>query len=437
MMTQVNLQGFYRLPLEERHARLNELHYTSDAEKDYLKNNQGLPLDLADKMVENLIGTYSLPLGLAMNFVINQKDYLIPMAIEEPSVIAAASYAAKMAKAGGGFHCEVLNRQMTGQMVFLGLDQASQAETWTTYIKDHQEDLIQVANQAHPSLSRRGGGVRQLEMAYYPSESEPFFVVYMTVDTQEAMGANMMNTMLEALASHIEALSQKDESLPRLEKLMAILSNLATQCLAKATCQIPIDALAKPGQDPQVVAKRISQASQLAQVDPYRATTHNKGIMNGVDALVLASGNDWRAVEAACHAYASQSGQYRGLAKWDYLEDQGLLAGEITLPLALGSVGGSIKIHPAAKLVHHLLNQPSASDLMKIVAALGLAQNLAALRALVIEGIQAGHMSLQARSLAIAVGAQGDEVDQVSQALQKAKHMDRQNAKAILDALRQ
>ena len=326
---------------------------------------------------------------------------------------------------------------MTGQIAFTGLEDDAQALRFEGYVTEFVDDLLAVANAAYPSIVGRGGGARSIRSQYYPAtaSSAPFFIVYLTIDTQEAMGANMMNTMLEALKAHI--LGQVD-FIANIDGLMAILSNYAVEATATATCEITAHLLDKGPISGVEVASKIALASQLAQVDVYRATTHNKGIMNGVDAFVLATGNDWRAIEAGVHAYAARDGQYRGLAKWTYDSDREILSGELTLPLALGAVGGSIGIHPTVQVTKSILGQSDAKHLMEIAVSLGLAQNFAAVRALVTEGIQAGHMQLQAKSLAIQAGADGDqEINAVVTALENADHKNLAAAKEILEKLRQ
>lgn len=434
-MSQQSFKGFYKKSREERIQILQDQEIISKAQAQMLLDGQGLTNDLADNMIENALATYKLPYGLALNFDINGQEIMVPMATEEPSVIAAASNGAKLIKAGGGFKAQVNERLMTGQITFINVDSPDQVTAFEEWIANNQTQLLDVCNQAYPSIVKRGGGARVISHQYFPAghENVAFFNLYLSIDTQEAMGANMMNTMLEALKAYI--LTQVD-FIPQLDAIMAILSNYALDATATACCQIPAAIFNKGDIDGNEVAKKIALASQLAQVDVYRATTHNKGIMNGVDAFVLATGNDWRAVEAGVHAYASRDGQYRGLAKWTFDEATEILSGQVTLPLALGAVGGSIGIHPTVQVTKSILGQANAKQLMEIAVSVGLAQNLAALRALVSEGIQSGHMQLQARSLAIQAGAKDHEVDQVVANLKTASHKNLQTAKDIIQALR-
>ncbi|WP_069286186.1 hydroxymethylglutaryl-CoA reductase, degradative [Aerococcus urinaeequi] len=436
-MSENPFKSYYKKSRQDRIDVLVAQEQITSDQAEFLKNGQGLPTEIADNMIENALSTYGLPYGLALNFLINDQEIHIPMVTEEPSVIAAASNGGKIIQQAGGFKSQVNQRLMTGQIAFTGLEDDAQALRLEAYVTEFADDLLAVANAAYPSIVGRGGGARSIRSQYYPAtdSSASFFIVYLTIDTQEAMGANMMNTMLEALKAHI--LGQVD-FIANLDGLMAILSNYAVEATATATCEIPAHLLDKGEVLGTEVASKIALASQLAQVDVYRATTHNKGIMNGVDAFVLATGNDWRAVEAGVHAYAARDGQYRGLAKWTYDSDREILSGELTLPLALGAVGGSIGIHPTVQVTKSILGQSDAKHLMEIAVSLGLAQNFAAVRALVTEGIQAGHMQLQAKSLAIQAGADGDqEINAVLTALENADHKNLAAAKEILEKLRQ
>lgn len=436
-MSENPFKSYYKKSRQDRIDVLVDQERITSDQAEFLKNGQGLPTEIADNMIENALSTYGLPYGLALNFLINDQEVHIPMVTEEPSVIAAASNGGKIIQQAGGFKSQVNQRLMTGQIAFTGLEDDAQALRFEGYVTEFVDDLLAVANAAYPSIVGRGGGARSIRSRYYPAtdSSVAFFIVYLTIDTQEAMGANMMNTMLEALKAHI--LGQVD-FIANIDGLMAILSNYAVEATATATCEIPAHLLDKGEVLGTEVARKIALASQLAQVDVYRATTHNKGIMNGVDAFVLATGNDWRAVEAGVHAYAARDGQYRGLAKWTYDSDREILSGELTLPLALGAVGGSIGIHPTVQVTKSILGQSDAKHLMEIAVSLGLAQNFAAVRALVTEGIQAGHMQLQAKSLAIQAGAYGDqEINAVVTAIENADYKNLAAAKEILEKLRQ
>ena len=390
------LPGFAKLsPTERIEALLKEGLLTWD-EAQILKEQKGLPLSIADQLTENVLSTFDLPFSLAPYFLINGRDYVLPMVTEEPSVVAAASFAAKLIQRSGGFTTQVHQRQMIGE---IALSDVKDVEMATKRILEDKETLLQLANEAYPSIVKRGGGARDL----WVENKGDFLIVYLAVDPKEAMGANMLNTMLEALTDRIQELSGG-------QALMAILSNLATRSLVSARCAIDFKALSRNPEEAIEIAHRMELASQLAKVDPYRAATHNKGIFNGIDALVLATGNDWRAIEAGAHAYAAQSGSYKGLSHWTSHPEEKKLYGEITLPMPVATKGGSIGLNPTVQVSHRLLGEPSAIELAGIIASLGLAQNFAALKALVTTGIQAGHMKLQARSLALLAGAKEEEV---------------------------
>ena len=353
--------------------------------------------------------------------MINGKEYLIPMVTEEPSVIAASSHGAGIVKKSGGFKASVKQRLMLGQVI---VEKIEDVDKFEDDILENEAELLEIANQAHPSIVRRGGGARWIRVRKL---DKSIVSIDLAVDVQEAMGANMLNTMLEAIAATIREKYEQDV-------VMSILSNYATECLATAICDIPVASLTKNGMSGEKIAEKIAQASYIAQIDPYRATTHNKGIMNGIDGVVIASGNDWRAIEAGAHAYAAKDGNYRGLSTWKVIGDT--LHGEITLPLPLGSVGGSIGIVPLVKVNHKLLEIENAIELEKVVASVGLGQNLAALYALVTEGIQKGHMRLQLKSLASSIGATEKEIPLVVSKLEKLNKRDMSTAKEILDNLR-
>lgn len=420
------LAKFYKKTYEEKIEALVEADLLSNEQATTLKQGDiNLNQDVGEHMIENYIGNYSLPLGVAMNFLIDDHETVVPMAIEEPSVIAAASFAAKIIGSAGGFTTVVSERIMIGQVTLKEVLDPSAA---IKKIEASRQKILDRANEAHPSIVKRGGGAKDLTVRLLeaePAENIPsFLVVHLHIDTQEAMGANIVNTMMEGIAPYIEELTKGTA-------LLRILSNYATECIATATCTIPSHKLKTGNYSGEEVRDRIVEAAQVAWVDPYRAVTHNKGIMNGVDAVVVASGNDWRAIEAGVHAYAARSGQYRALSKW-HTNENGDLVGTLTLPLPVGTVGGSISIHPAAKLSRTLLQEPDAKRLESILVSVGLAQNFAAVRALVTEGIQKGHMGLHARSLAISAGAKGAQVEKIAEALKKAPHMNLQTAKEIL-----
>lgn len=416
------LPGFAKLsPTERIEALLKEGLLTWD-EAQILKEQQGLPLSIADQLTENVLSTFDLPFSLAPYFLINGQDYVLPMVTEEPSVVAAASYAAKIIQRSGGFTTKVHQRQMIGE---IALTDVRDVEMASKRILEDKKTLLQLANEAYPSIVKRGGGARDL----WVENKGNFLIVYLAVDPKEAMGANMLNTMLEALTEPIQELSGG-------QVLMAILSNLATRSLVSARCAIDFKALSRNPEEAIEIAHRIELASQLAQVDPYRAATHNKGIFNGIDALVLATGNDWRAIEAGAHAYAAQSGPYKGLSRWKSQPEEKKLYGEITLPMPVATKGGSIGLNPTVQVSHRLLGEPSAIELAGIIASLGLAQNFAALKALVTTGIQAGHMKLQARSLALLAGAKEEEVSRLVSQLLENKPFNLEKAQTLLQELR-
>ena len=416
------LPGFAKLsPTERIEALLKEGLLTWD-EAQILKEQKGLPLSIADQLTENVLSTFDLPFSLAPYFLINGRDYVLPMVTEEPSVVAAASFAAKLIQRSGGFTTQVHQRQMIGE---IALTDVEDVEVASKRILEDKETLLQLANKAYPSIVKRGGGARDL----WVENKGDFLIVYLAVDPKEAMGANMLNTMLEALTDRIQELSGG-------QALMAILSNLATRSLVSARCAIDFKVLSRNPEEAIELAHRMEQASQLAQVDPYRAATHNKGIFNGIDALVLATGNDWRAIEAGAHAYAAQSGSYKGLSHWTSQPKEKKLYGEITLPMPVATKGGSIGLNPTVQVSHRLLGEPSAIELAGIIASLGLAQNFAALKALVTTGIQAGHMKLQARSLALLAGAKEEEVPRLVTQLLENKPFNLEKAQTLLQELR-
>lgn len=423
------LNKFYKKSIEEKIDALKNADVISKEDFDSLQEDLiHLPVDRAERMIENYLLNYELPFGLAMNFVIDGKETIIPMVTEEPSVVAAASNAGKLTVLSKGFTTEMEERLVIGQIV---LKNVLNAEEAVLKLEAQKNKILALANAAHPSILNYGGGAQRIETRIIPSDSTynspEFFVLHLVVDTAEAMGANIVNTMTEAVSSYVTELIGGDS-------LMNILSNYATESIVKATCLVHPNDLASKRMDGKLVRDRIIEASQYAMVDPFRAVTHNKGIMNGIDALLVATGNDWRAVEAGVHAYASKNGQYRALSQWS-CTDSGYLKGVIELPISVGAVGGTLSVHPTAQLAYRILDEPSAKELARILAAVGLAQNLAALKALVTEGIQKGHMGLQARSLAIRVGAEGENIERVAEKLQDAKHMNSETAAKILSQL--
>lgn len=375
---------------------------------------------LADNLIENQISEFELPMGLAQNFVINGKKFLVPMVTEEPSVIAAASNGAKIA---GNFQTVLSERLMRGQIVFYDVDQADHL---MQTIEENQAGIFRAAKEAYPSIIKRGGGLRQVSSRAF--EAEGFVSVDFKMDVKDAMGANIVNAILEGVANLFRTW------FPEQKILFSILSNYATESLVKVSCEIPVERLSK-GNNGQEVAEKIQAASRFSKIDPYRAATHNKGIMNGINAVVLATGNDTRAVASGIHAYASKEGSYQGLAKWDVRD--GLLLGSLELPLPVATVGGAVKVLPKAQAALELLEITEAKELAQVMAAVGLAQNLAALRALVSEGIQQGHMSLQVRALAMTVGAKDEEITILSEKLRREKVMNQAIAEKLLLGIRQ
>jgi hydroxymethylglutaryl-CoA reductase len=420
-MTNSRISGFYNLTVDERLARLVE---TADSPEDLAayRAGGGLTTEAADHMIENVVGTFALPLGIGLNFQINGIDRLVPMAIEEPSVVAGASFMAKLARAGGGFQAESSAPQMIGQIQVLDLADVDAART---SLLEHAQELLAEANSIDPVLNRLGGGARDLEVrTIADSPIGSFLVIHLIYDVRDAMGANAVNTACEQLAPRIESITGGRVHL-------RILSNLADRRLARARCMIPTKELAFDEFSGNSVRDGIVEAWAFAASDPYRAATHNKGIMNGVDAVVIATGNDWRAVEAGAHAYAARSGRYTSLSTWGTDVD-GNLIGEVEMPMAVGIVGGATKVHPAAQAALRLMDVKSAADLAQIIVSVGLAQNLAALRALSTEGIQRGHMSLHARQVAIAAGAAGHMIERVAARMVAEKVVRIDRAEAIL-----
>jgi hydroxymethylglutaryl-CoA reductase len=410
-MTTSRISGFYNMTLEERRARLTEALASETPLNLAPWTSGGLSPEAADHMIENVIGLYSLPLGIALNFMVNGRDVLVPMTLEEPSVVAGASFMAKLTRAGGGFTAMTSEPLMIGQMQVINVVNLHEAKL---KIYEHKASLLEEADSIDPILKKFGGGARDLEVRIFEnSVIGGFLVVHLIYDVRDAMGANAVNTACERLAPKIEAITGGKVHL-------RILSNLADRRIARARCTIPVKDLAFGKGDPtgrpytgEEVRDGIIAAYAFAAVDPYRAATHNKGIMNGVDSVVIATGNDWRAIEAGAHAYAVKNGQYTSLSTWGKDAD-GSLVGTLEMPMAVGIVGGATKVHPAAQAAVKLMGVKTANELAEIIVSVGLAQNMAALRALATEGIQRGHMSLHARQVAIAAGATGDLVEKVA-----------------------
>ncbi len=409
------LPGFYNLSREERLQRLADWLAAEDLAA--LSGEVSLSPSKAEHMIENVVGVHALPLGIALNFVINGREVLVPMAIEEPSVVAGASFMAKLARAGGGFIAQADPPEMIGQIQLLDLPDLPSARLT---LLEHKERLLAEAAEIDPVLKRLGGGPRDLEVRLV-SESPigPFLVLHLIYDVRDAMGANAVNTACERVAPLVESLTGGRAHL-------RILSNLADRRLARARCTIPLSELSFDEYSGVAVRDGILAAWAFAAADPYRAATHNKGIMNGVDAVVIATGNDWRAVEAGAHAYAARSGRYSTLSTWGR-DAAGNLVGTLEMPLAVGIVGGATRVHPTARAALRLMGVQTAGELAEIIASVGLAQNLAALRALATEGIQRGHMALHARQVAIAAGAVGEQIERIARQMvaENAVRLDR------------
>jgi len=413
---------FYEMSIAERLQFLESRGELTREELLSLSGETGLSAAQADKMVENVIGTYALPLGIAQNFVVNGRELLIPMVVEEPSVVAGASFMAKLVRAGGGFTAQATDPLMIGQMQIIGLDDVESARR---QVLENKERLLAEAADVDPMLNRLGGGPRDIEVRIVQGPApKPFLVLHLIFDVRDAMGANAINTATERLTPLVESLTGG-------RVLLRILSNLADRRLGRARCEIPLEVLAFGEYSAEAVRDGVIQAGWFAAADPYRAATHNKGIMNGVDAVVLATGNDWRAVEAGAHAYAARDGRYTSLSTWNQAAN-GNLAGMLEMPMAVGIVGGATRVHPAARAAIKLLGVKTAGELAEIIVSVGLAQNLAALRALATEGIQRGHMGLHSRQVAIAAGAEGSQVDAVAAQLVAEGRVRLERAQEIL-----
>jgi hydroxymethylglutaryl-CoA reductase len=415
------------LSFEQRLEQISRMHQLTVDEVEMLRTGSSLQTEVADQMIENAVGVFSLPLGLGLNLAVNGRDYLVPMAVEEPSVVAAVSFASKIVREAGGFEADADEPLMIGQVQVTHYGDPTVA---SRAILAHREQILALANSFHLAMQRRGGGARDVEVRVLPAPEgaggEPLLIVHLLIDTRDAMGANLINTMAEGIAPMIAEITGG-------RVYLRILSNLADRRLARASCRIPVDLLADfdlPGAE---IAEGIRQASRFAQADPYRAATHNKGVMNGIDAVAIATGQDWRAIEAGAHAFACSGGQYRPLSEWTV--EAGTLIGRIELPLALGTVGGPTRIHPGVQLSFKLLRIANAKEMAMVFAAVGLAQNFAALRALGSVGVQQGHMALHARCVAITAGARGHHVEKVASLLVKAGSVKVDKAREILASL--
>ena len=419
-MASSELSGFYKLSIDERLKRVKEFASLSDDEVSLLKKMGALEPDAVNRMVENVVGTFPLPLGLAMNFLVNGKDYLIPMAIEEPSVIAAASHAAKLCRPSGGMTASADKSIMVGQIQLTKIDDAK-CDSLLKLILSRKKEIMQLEQDMNLPLKSYGGGLRDVHCRVIDTIRGKNILVELEIDCLDSMGANAVNTTCEALTPYFEQLTGAKARL-------RILTNLATKRLARARAVWKKEDI---GSD---VVEGVLDAYAFAAGDRFRATTHNKGIMNGIDAVVIATGNDWRAVEAGAHSYASISGDYVPLTKYSKDSD-GNLVGEIELPLAIGIVGGATKTHPIAQLAIKILGVKTANELASVIASVGLAQNFAALRALSTEGIQRGHMELHARNIAIIAGARGKDADTIAARLVEEKNIRVERAQQLVREL--
>ncbi len=420
-----NISGFYKLSIEERLEKIKEFANLSEDEIQILKKEGNLPLKTADMMIENVIGTFSLPLGIATNFLINGKDYLIPMVLEEPSVVAAASYAAKLARPGGGFKTSSTDPVMIGQVQIVDIPDIEKAKS---EILKRKQEILDTCNKKDSTLLKFGGGAKDIEIRELETKAGIMLVVHILVDVRDAMGANAVNTMAEAVAPILEEASQGKVRL-------RIISNLADRRIARARAVWTKEALeesVKGSMKGEEVVDAILEAYAFAEADQYRSTTHNKGIMNGIDAVLIATGNDFRAVEAGAHSYAAKDGRYKPLTRY-WKDENGNLAGEIELPIAVGIVGGATRTNPLAKLSLKILGVKTSQELAEVIAAVGLAQNFAAMRALATEGIQKGHMRLHARNIAVTAGATGDEINRIAQKMIEEGNISVSRAKELLE----
>jgi hydroxymethylglutaryl-CoA reductase len=417
-MSSSSISGFYKLSVEERREILRKLGNLSEEEMSLLRNMGGLGESTADHMIENVVSVMEVPIGIAVNFLVNHKDYLVPMAIEEPSVVAAASNAARMARVKGGFRSFSSEPLMIGQIELTGVSDPFGAKF---RILERKRELLELANSQDPILVKVGGGAKDIEVRVI-DEKEPMLVVHLLVDVRDAMGANAVNTMAEYLAPHISEISNGNVRL-------RILSNLATHRMTSSYAVF--DRKTVGGDD---AVEGIVEAYRFASIDPYRATTHNKGIMNGIDSVLIATANDWRAIEAGAHSYAAMN-RYTSLTRWEINED-GDLVGYIELPLAVGIVGGATVTHPKAKLMRKILGITSAREFADVLASVGLAQNFGAIRALAVEGIQKGHMELHARNVAVSAGAKGEEIDRIAEMMVKERRIRGDVAAEMLKKIR-
>ncbi|NHC61050.1 hydroxymethylglutaryl-CoA reductase, degradative [Paenalcaligenes suwonensis] len=420
------LPNFRSLSVAERLDEICKIADLSEAEKQLLAEDGALPMQLASSMIENVIGKFELPMGIAANFTVNGRDCLIPMVVEEPSIVAAASYMAKLARDNGGFRTSSTEPLMRAQVQIVGLKSVEQARD---VLLANRAEIIELANTKDKFLISLGGGCKDIEVHVFENSAVgPMVVMHLIVNVCDAMGANTVNTMAETVTPLVEKLTGGQVRL-------RILSNLADLRLATAEMTVRPDQLKQEAFSGEEVIERMLEAYEFAAIDPYRAATHNKGIMNGIDPVIVATGNDWRAVEAGAHAYAVKDGRYTSLSQWRK-DENGNLVGRIELPMAVGLVGGATKTHPLAQLSLKLLGVKSADELGEIIAAVGLAQNMAAMRALATEGIQRGHMALHARNIAVVAGAEAHEVDEIVQQMVAEKDVRNDRARELLEQLR-
>ncbi len=429
MSNSSRIPGFYKLPPSKRRDAI-EAHADLETDEVAALDGTALSVENADLMVENVIGTFALPLGVGLNFLIDGRDTVVPMAVEEPSVVAAVSNMAKLVRTSGGFSTEIDDSLMIGQIQLVNVENPDEV---VQRIEDSLSSLVAKASQVHPRLIERGGGLRDMyvKRVTYDEPGEPheeMVVLEFVLDCVDAMGANMVNTVAERLAPDLATISGSTVGL-------RILSNLASQRLARAFCSLPAEVFNGPELNGEDVIQGIASAYRFAWADPWRAATHNKGTMNGIDPVAIATGQDWRAIEAGAHAWAARDGQYRSLTTWKVID--GVLHGSIEVPMQVGTVGGTIKTHPTVAANLKILGNPRARELASVMVSVGLAQNLGALRALATEGIQRGHMRMHARHLAASAGAEGDEINAVVDALCSAKDFSLDTAQAVLSALRE
>ncbi len=424
---QSRIPNFFKMSIRERLEALRERDLLSDDDIALLAaGDHTLRIQVADKMIENVVGVLGLPLGVALNFLINGRDYVVPLCVEEPSIVAGLSAAARTARLSGGFKASATDPILIGQVQLVDMGDPLAA---IAALSAHREEIVALANSLHPKMVARGGGARDIELFHHhaPEDGREMVVLHLLVDTRDAMGANLVNTMCEGVASLVESITGGNV-------FLRILSNLTDRALARAQMVIPVNNLEGKGFSGAQVRDGIILANDLATVDPYRAATHNKGIMNGVDAVALATGNDWRAIEAAAHAYAARAGRYAALTRW-YQNERGDLVGELEMPMKVGTVGGSLESNPTVRINHRLLGSPDARELASIMAAVGLAQNFAALRALSTDGIQQGHMTLHARSVATTAGVPEPLFDTVVEALIESGEIKVWKAKELVRTL--